>query len=73
MSKRRYTLNPEPFEFPPDMPGWRLRKLKPKGAPEVIYGRDSVPLFLPMDISIEDVRNQAGEPGRYRIDPVDEE
>lgn len=73
MSKRRYTLDPEPFEFPPHMRGWRVRKLKPKSAPEVIYGRDGVPLFLPMDASIEDVRNQAGEHGRYRIDPVHEE
>src|SRR5262249_6481294 len=57
---------------PANMAGWRVRKLKLKGAPEVMPGRDGLPLFLPMDAGIEDLRSEAREPGRYRLDPVDE-
>ena len=73
MSKLPYSLNGEPFEVPPNMPGWRARKLKLKGAPEAMPGREGLPLFLPLDASMEDLRSAAGEPGRYRLDPVEEE
>src|SRR5204862_3849070 len=36
-------------------------------------GLDVLPLFLPMDADIEDVRHQSrGETGRFRLDPVDD-
>ena len=54
------------------MAAWRVRKLKPKGAPEVVYGRDGLPLFLPLDADIEDLRRETRGDGRYRLDPVDE-
>jgi hypothetical protein len=50
-----------------------VRKLKPKGAPEVVYGRDGVPLILPIDADIEDLRREARADGRYRLDSVDEQ
>src|ERR1043166_3001894 len=72
MSDLAYNLNGEPFELPPTMAAWRVRKLKPKGAPEVVYGRDGLPLFLPLDADIEDLRREARGEGRYRLDPVDD-
>src|ERR1051325_8610924 len=72
MSALAYNLNGEPFELPPNTAGLRVRKLKTKGAPEPVPGRDGLPLFLPLDADIEDLRREAREPGRYRLDPVDE-
>jgi hypothetical protein len=63
MSKRAYHLNGEPFEFPPNIAGWRVRKLKLKGAPvEVVLGAP-----VPLDADIEVLRRDPN-PGRYRID-----
>ncbi|MEO7735055.1 MAG: hypothetical protein ABIY55_29135, partial [Kofleriaceae bacterium] len=72
MSELAFNLNGEPFEAPPTMAAWRVRKLKAKGAPEVVYGRDGLPLFLPMDADIEDLRRETRGDGRYRLDPVDD-
>src|SRR5215468_9539424 len=72
MSELAFNINGEPFELPPTMTAWRVRKLKPKGAPDVVYGRDGLPLFLPLDADVEDLRREARLEGRYRLDPVDE-
>src|SRR5262245_56983281 len=72
MSELAYNLNGEPFEVPPTMAGWRVRKLKSKGAPEVVFGRDGLPLFLPMDADIEDLRRESRDTGKFRLDPVDD-
>jgi len=45
MFELAYNLSGEPFDVPLDATAWRVRKLKPKGAPEVVYGRDGLPLF----------------------------
>jgi hypothetical protein len=52
--------------------GWRVRKMKQKGAPEVVYGRNGMPLVIPIEADIEDVRAETPGPGRYRLDPVGE-
>jgi hypothetical protein len=72
MSGLAYDANGEPFELPQSMAGWRVRKLNSKGVPEVVYGRDGLPLYLPLDADIEDLRREAREVGRYRLDPVDD-
>src|SRR5581483_1019039 len=72
MSELAFNVNGEPFEVPPTTAAWRVRKLKPKGAPEVVYGRDGLPLFLPLDADIEDLRREARAEGRYRLDPVND-
>ena len=48
MSDLAFNVNGEPFEAPANAAGWRVRRLKQKGAPEVVYGRDGLPLVLPL-------------------------
>ncbi len=72
MSDLAFNVNGEPFEAPANAAGWRVRRLKQKGAPEVVYGRDGLPLVLPLDADLDDLRTEVGAAGRYRLDPVDE-
>lgn len=72
MSELAFNVNGEPFEVPAAAAGWRVRRLKAKGAPEVVYGREGLPLVLPIDADLDDLRAEAGTAGRYRLDPVDE-
>src|SRR6185503_2825020 len=72
MSELAYNLNGEPFEVPAGSAGWRVRKLKARGAPEVVYGRDGIPLVLPIDADMDDLRREVRAEGRYRVDVLDE-
>jgi hypothetical protein len=72
MSELAYNLNGEAFDVPGAAVGWRVRKMKNKGAPEVVYGRDGIPLILPIDADMDDLRREARHEGRYRVDPLDE-
>ena len=72
MSELAFNLNGEPFELPPTATGWRVRKFKSKGAPEVVYGREGTPLVLPIDADMDDLRREARSEGRYRLDVLDE-
>jgi hypothetical protein len=72
MSELAFNLNGDPFEVPPGAVGWRVRKMKSKGAPEVAYGRNGQPLVLPLEADIDDLRTEVTTPGRYRLDPVDD-
>src|SRR5262245_20578544 len=72
MSDLAFNINGEPFDVPPTTAGMRVKKLKPKGAPEVVYGRDGLPLILPVDGDVEDLRREARDIGKFRLDPVDE-
>jgi hypothetical protein len=71
-SELAFNLNGEPFDVPANTVGWRVRRMKSKGAPEVVYGRNGLPLVLPIEADLDDVRAETGVPGRYRLDPVDE-
>ena len=72
MSDLAFNLSGEPFSLPPTAAGWRVRRMKPKGAPEVVYGADGAPLVLPVDADLSDLRREAKTPGRYRLDPIDD-
>jgi hypothetical protein len=71
-SELAFNLNGEPFDVPANAVGWRVRRMKSKGAPEVVYGRNGLPLVLPIEADLDDVRADTGAAGRYRLDPVDE-
>ncbi|HEY4177981.1 MAG TPA: hypothetical protein VGM90_14135 [Kofleriaceae bacterium] len=72
MSELAFNISGEPFELPAGASGWRVRRLKQKGAPEVVYGRDGTPLVIPLDADQDELRAEAGAAGRYRLDPIDE-
>lgn len=76
MSELAFNLSGERFPVPSDAAFWRVRRLKPggRGTPEVVFGRDGAPLVVSIDAGLEDFRNLVrDEPGRYRLDPVDED
>src|SRR5262245_51177757 len=72
MSDLAFNINGEPIDLPDTTAGMRVKRIKPKGAPEVVYNRDGTPLFLPPDADVEDLRREVREPGKFRLDPVDE-
>lgn len=71
MSELAFNINGDPFEVSPSAVAWRARKMKAKGAPEVAYGRNGLPLVLPIEADVDDVRAEVSSPGRYRLDQID--
>ena len=72
MSDLAYNINGESFELPATATGWRVRRMKQRGAPEVVYGRDGVPLVIPIESDLDELRRNVDAPGRVRLDAVDE-
>lgn len=62
----------EPFDVPPSATGWRVRRSRLKGPPEVVYSLDGAPLVLPLDADLQDLRREARIPGRYRLEAIDD-
>lgn len=74
MSELAFNANGESFEVPATVTGWRVRRMKPRGAPELVYGRDGRPLTIGIDSEMEDLRDAvSGVLGRYRLDPINDE
>lgn len=67
-----FNINGEGFEVPAHATGWRVRRMRAKGSPEVVYGRDGLPLMLPIDAELDDLRSEVTIAGRYRLDLVDQ-
>jgi len=72
MSELAFNINGEAFDLPATATGWRVRRMKQRGAPEVVYGKDGVPLIVPAEAGLEELRQVVGTPGRYRLDAIDE-
>jgi hypothetical protein len=74
MSELAFNVHGENFEIPSVVTGWRVRRLKPRGAPELVYGRDGRPLTIPIESDIVDLREAVGGiVGRYRLDPLNDD
>jgi hypothetical protein len=74
MSELAFNANGESFEVPATVTGWRVRRMKPRGAPELVYGRDGRPLTIGIDADMDELRDAvAGVLGRYRLDPINDE
>lgn len=74
MSELAFNVHGENFEIPSVVTGWRVRRLKPRGAPELVYGRDGRPLTIPIESDVVDLREAVGGVvGRYRLDPVNDD
>jgi hypothetical protein len=74
MSQLAYNAEGIRFTPPPATAAWRVRRCKKKkGAPELVFDADGVPLAIDRDATIEELRAEVVEPGKYRLDPLDEE
>ena len=73
MSELAFNANGDSFEIPATVTGWRVRRMKPRGAPELVYGRDGRPLTIGIDADIEELREAVGSAGRYRLDPINDD
>lgn len=73
MSELAFNANGETFEVPANVTGWRVRRMKPRGAPELVYGRDGRPLIISIESNTDDLRDAVSAIGKYRLDPVNEE
>jgi hypothetical protein len=73
MSELAFNINGEAFEVPANATGWRVRKMRAKGSPEVVYAREGQPLVLPISAEIDDLRAEVDTTGRYRLDLVDQD
>jgi hypothetical protein len=69
-----FDIDGEAFELPTTAVGWRVKRLRQgKGAPELVYGSDGVPLVVSLDADIDELRRIVVAPGKYRLDPVDDQ
>lgn len=73
MSELAFNANGEAFEIPANVTGWRVRRMKPRGAPELVYGEDGRPLVVAIEATIDDLREAVGTAGKYRLDPVNDD
>jgi hypothetical protein len=73
MSELAYNANGESFDVPATVTGWRVRRMKPRGAPELVYGPEGRPLIVPVETTIDELRDAVGSSGKYRLDPVNDD
>ena len=73
MSELAFNANGESFEIPATVTAWRVRRMKPRGAPELVYGRDGRPLTIGIEAEIEELREAVGTSGKYRLDPINDD
>src|SRR5947208_11051089 len=73
MSELAFNANGEAFDLPASVTGWRVRRMKPRGAPELVYGTDGRPLTVPIESTIDELRDAVGTAGKYRLDPVNDD
>ena len=73
MSELAFNANGESFEIPATVTGWRVRRMKPRGAPELVYGPDGRPLTVGIEVDIDELREAVGTSGKYRLDPINDD
>lgn len=73
MSELAFNANGETFDVPATVTAWRVRRMKPRGAPELVYGSDGCPLTVPIETTIDELRDAVGTAGKYRLDPVNDD
>lgn len=72
MFELAFDLDGNPVEVPTAAVSWRVRKLPVRGRPLVVYGLDGLPLIMPINATLAELRSAVQLEGHYRLDPVDE-
>jgi hypothetical protein len=72
MSELAFTINGEAFDLPATATAWRIRRMRQRGAPEVVYGRDGLPQTISVEAGLEELRQVVGQPAKYRLDAIDD-
>jgi hypothetical protein len=73
MNELAFNANGDSFDVPATVSAWRVRRMKPRGAPELVYGRDGRPLTVPIETDIDELREAVGQAGKYRLDPINDD
>ena len=73
MNELAFNANGDSFDVPATVTAWRVRRMKPRGAPELVYGRDGRPLTVPIETDIDELREAVGHAGKYRLDPINDD
>jgi hypothetical protein len=73
MNDLAFNVNGDAFDVPASVAAWRVRRLKPRGAPELVYARDGRPLTLSVESDVDDLRDAVNTSGKYRLDPINED
>lgn len=73
MNELAYDANGEPItNIPATATRWRARKLNQRGAPSLVY-KDGRPATLPIDGTMEDLRELVDTDGKVRLDAIDDD
>lgn len=73
MFELAFDLEGNPVDVPSAAVGWCVRKLGLRGRPQLVFGPEGLPLIVPIDATLAELRVAVQREGCYRLDPVDEE
>ena len=62
-----------PIDVPPNAVAWLVRHVVERGHPQLVYGRDGLPLYVPIAAGRAELRRAVEIEGLYRLHPVDDE
>jgi hypothetical protein len=62
-----------PIDAPPSAVAWLVRRVLRRGRPQLVYGRDGRPLYVPIAGGRAELRHAVEIEGFYRLHPVDDE
>ncbi|HEY4240473.1 MAG TPA: hypothetical protein VGM88_11685 [Kofleriaceae bacterium] len=75
MSELAFNKEGEPFALPNEVTAWRVSKMRNKGengGPVLCYSLvNGKPLTVPVTATLDDLRREVEDAGRYRLDPID--
>ncbi|MBP8806707.1 MAG: hypothetical protein KBG48_11420 [Kofleriaceae bacterium] len=79
MSQLAINQHGEPFAVPPEARTWLVRRMhdSPRGGPQRTPGLDGGPVTIPITADLSEfrahLRGQGLPPGKYRLDPIDDQ
>jgi len=72
MSELAFNIDGQPFDLPATATGWRVRRMRARGAPTIVHTEEGVPLVVPITAKHDELRQLVVMPGRYRLDAIDD-